>query len=92
MRGKRVDPVELRRRIDARRIERGWTMQQFIAETGRSSALVYAILDGVRQPSLLTAAALARILDCAIEDFTVPAPGSPEVTIDLPQPSDTGDR
>ena len=61
--------MELRRRIDARRVACDWTMAEFIAATGRSSSMIYAILAGQRQPSLLTAARLARVLDCEIGDL-----------------------
>lgn len=47
-------------------------MGTFIAETRRSSSLIYAMLQTPprRQPSLRTAARLAQVLGCTVEDFT----------------------
>ena len=70
MRDRRVDPVELRRRIDALRVERQWPMQQMIEYLGISSTFLYYLLQGHRQPDLLTAHRLAAKLGCEIEDFT----------------------
>lgn len=69
MRNRRVDQDRLQALIDARRVEQGWTMTEFIAATGRSPSMIYAVLAGERNPSLLTVARLARTLGCEISDF-----------------------
>jgi transcriptional regulator with XRE-family HTH domain len=71
VRNRQVDRDRLQALIDARRVEQGWTMTEFIAATGRSPSMIYAVLSGERNPSLLTAARLARTLGCEVEDFTV---------------------
>lgn len=47
-------------------------MQQAIEYLGVSSTFLYYLLQGRRQPDLLTAHRLAAKLGCEIEDFTTP--------------------
>lgn len=71
MRDRRVDPVELRRRIDALRVEREWPVGQVISYLGISATFYHYLRQGKRQPDLLTAHRLAARLGCTVEDFTV---------------------
>lgn len=72
MHGRHVDRDELYRLIHALRVRQGWTMQQFLAHAGLKPSLVYYVLAGTRQPSLVTASKMAKVLECSIEDFTAP--------------------
>lgn len=71
-----MDPDRLRKRIDALRLERLWSMQQVIEHVELSPSFLYYLLNGQRQPDLLTAHRLAEKLGCTVEDFTDPVPSS----------------
>lgn len=64
------DPAKIR----SRRVDLGLSQQQVADEAGISQGHISHVESGLRRPSRLLLLMLAKVLDCAIEDFAS-APG-----------------
>lgn len=65
-----IDPP----RLVAIRANRGMTLKDLARTSGVSYTLLRYVQKGERELSDVTAVKVARALECAVEDFTVPKP------------------
>ncbi len=70
----------IRRRLKARRTERGLSLEALGREAGMSASLLSRLESGARRLSIDHLAALARALDVSVDDLLVdPAPADPRI-------------